>query len=93
MNRPEGAPESLIAEQCELADRTICPLDSTVELAENFLHHYRACLDIFRAVSDKCETVSPTFQIGLTLLSGGSSTTGMIDSHSPPERLAWRDDA
>ena len=55
------------------------------DFAENFLQHYRTCLHVFRAVSDKCETVSPIFQIGLTFLPSGASATGVIDSHSPPE--------
>ena len=88
MNRPGGASESLLAEQHELVNRTICPLDSMGDFAENFLQHHRTCLDIFRAVSDQCETVSPIFQIGLTFLPSGSSATGVIDSHSPPERLS-----
>ena len=85
MNRPERASESLLAEQHELVNRTICPLDSMDDFAENFLQHYRTCLHVFRAVSDKCETVSPIFQIGLTFLPSGASATGVIDSHSPPE--------
>ena len=91
MNRPVGAPNSLLAEQCELANQTIRPLDSLDNFADNFRQHYRTCLNIFRAVSEKCATVSPTFQIGLTFVSGGSCTTGVIDANSPPERLIWRD--
>ena len=36
MNRPVGAPESLLTEQCDLANRTTCPLDSMDGFADNF---------------------------------------------------------